>query len=142
MHSTMQDVPLTVTTIMRYACDVHGDRTVTTATGDGRYRTRTYRELGDQVGRLANALRELGITGDERVGTFMWNNAEHLAAYLAVPSMGAVLHTLNIRLSPEQIAYIANEADDRVIVADLSLVAQLGTGAPAARYRAHRHRRR
>ena len=125
MQSTMQDVPLTVTTIMRYACEVNGDRTVTTATGDGGYRTATYRELGDQVGRLANALRELGITGDERVGTFMWNNAEHLAAYLAVPSMGAVLHTLNIRLSPEQIAYIGNEAEDRVIIADLSLTAQL-----------------
>ena len=93
MQSTMQDVPLTVTTIMRYACEVNGDRTVTTAMGEGRYRTSTYRELGEQVGRLANALREIGVTGDDRVGTFMWNNAEHLAAYLAVPSMGAVLHT-------------------------------------------------
>ena len=130
MQSTMQDVPLTVTTIMRYACEVNGDRTVTTAMGEGRYRTSTYRELGEQVGRLANALRELGITGDDRVGTFMWNNAEHLAAYLAVPSMGAVLHTLNIRLSPEQIAYIANEAEDMVIIADLSLTEQLAAVLP------------
>ena len=60
----------------------------------------------------------------------MWNNAEHLTAYLAVPSMGAVLHTLNIRLSPEQIAYIANEAEDQVIVADLSLTAQLAPVLP------------
>jgi fatty-acyl-CoA synthase len=125
MQSTMQDVPLAVTTIMRYASEVNGGRTVTTAMGEGRYRTATYRELGDQVARLANALREMGITGDDRVGTFMWNNAEHLAAYLAVPSMGAVLHTLNVRLSPEQIAYIANEAEDKVIIADLSLTAQL-----------------
>jgi fatty-acyl-CoA synthase len=130
MRSTMQDVPLTVTTIMRYASDVNGDRTVTTAMGGGRYRTTTYRELGEQAARLANALRGLGITGDERVGTFMWNNAEHLAVYLAAPSMGAVLHTLNIRLSPEQIAYIANEAEDRVIVADLSLAAQLAPVLP------------
>ncbi len=130
MRSTMQDVPLTVTTIMRYATGVNGDRTVTTAMGEGRYRTITYRELGDQVGRLANALRGLGITGDERVGTFMWNNAEHLAAYLAVPSMGAVLHTLNIRLSAEQIAFIANEAEDRVIIADASLVGQLAPVLP------------
>jgi len=130
MRSTMQDVPLTVTTIMRYAFDVNGDRTVTTAMGGGRYRTTTYRELGEQAARLANALRGLGITGDERVGTFMWNNAEHLAVYLAVPSMGAVLHTLNIRLSPEQLAYIANEAEDRVIVADLSLAAQLAPVLP------------
>jgi fatty-acyl-CoA synthase len=125
MQSTMQDVPLTLTTIMRYACEVNGDRTVTTAMGDGRYRTCTYRELGEQIGRLANALRQLGIDGDDRVATFMWNNAEHVAAYLAVPSMGAVLHTLNIRLSPEQIAYIVNEAEDEVIIADLSLTAQL-----------------
>ena len=130
MLSTMQDVPLTVATIMRYASEVNGDRTVTTAMGDGRYRTTTYRELGEQAGRLANALRGLGITGDDRVGTFMWNNAEHLAAYLAVPSMGAVLHTLNIRLSPEQIAFIANEAEDQVIIADLSLTAQLAPVLP------------
>jgi fatty-acyl-CoA synthase len=125
MKSTMQDVPLSIAAIMRYACEVNGRRTVTTATGDGRHRTLTYRELGQQVARLANALRALGIDGDARVATFMWNNAEHVAAYLAVPSMGAVLHTLNIRLSPEQIAYIANEAEDRVIIADLSLTAQL-----------------
>src|SRR3954451_22056767 len=121
MRSTMQDVPLTITTIMRHACDVNGDRTVTTAAGDGALRTHTYRDIGEQAGRLANALRGIGITGDQRVATFMWNNAEHLVAYLAVPSMGAVLHTLNIRLSPEQIAFIANEAEDQVIIADLSL---------------------
>ncbi|MCW2517043.1 MAG: long-chain fatty acid--CoA ligase [Mycobacterium sp.] len=130
MQSTMQDIPLTVTTIMRYACEVNGDRTVTTAMGEGSYRTSTYRELGEQVGRLANALRALGIAGDDRVGTFMWNNAEHVAAYLAVPSMGAVLHTLNIRLSPEQIAFIANEAEDKVVIADLSLAAQLAPVLP------------
>jgi acyl-CoA synthetase (AMP-forming)/AMP-acid ligase II len=130
MQSTMQDVPLTVTTMMRYGCEVNGDRTVTTAMGEGRYRSVTYRELGEQVGRLANALREIGVTGDDRVGTFMWNNAEHLAAYLAVPSMGAVLHTLNIRLSPEQIAFIANEAEDKVIIADVSLTAQLAPVLP------------
>ena len=68
MRSTMQDVPLTVTTILRYAAGVNGDRTVTTAMGDGRYRATSYRELGEQAARLANALRGLGITGDERVG--------------------------------------------------------------------------
>ncbi|MET0456004.1 MAG: fatty acid--CoA ligase [Mycobacterium sp.] len=130
MQSTMQDVPLTITTIMRHACGVNPERTVTTALGEGRYRTVTYEELGEQVGRLANALRGLGIDGDQRVGTFMWNNAEHLAAYLAVPSMGAVLHTLNVRLAPEQIAFIANEAQDQVIIADLSLTAQLAAVLP------------
>ena len=129
MDSTMQDVPLTITAIMRHACDLHGDRKVTTATGDG-YRHTTVREVGEQAARLANALRRIGITGDQRVATFMWNNAEHLAAYMAVPSMGAVLHTLNIRLSPEQIAFIANEAEDQVIIADLSVTGQLAAVLP------------
>src|SRR6516225_11926991 len=120
MDSTMQDFPLTITAIMRHGCGVHGARTVTTATGDG-YRHTSYRELGQRAAQLANALRRLGITGDQRVATFMWNNAEHLAAYLAVPSMGAVLHTLNIRLFPEQIAYVANEAEDQVVLVDASL---------------------
>ena len=120
MYGTMQDFPLTVTAIMRHGCGVHGARTVTTATGDG-YRHTSYRELGQQAAQLANTLRRLGITGDQRVATFMWNNAEHLATYLAVPSMGAVLHTLNIRLFPEQIAFVADEAEDQVVIVDLSL---------------------
>ncbi|MEB3980409.1 fatty acid--CoA ligase [Mycobacterium sp. 663a-19] len=125
MDSTMQDFPLTIAAIMRHGCGVHGARTVTTATDAG-YRHISYRELGRQAAQLANALRRLGVTGDQRVATFMWNNAEHLAAYLAVPSMGAVLHTLNIRLFPEQIAYVANEAEDRVVLVDLSLAKLLG----------------
>lgn len=129
MYSTMQEYPLTIAAIMRHGCRVHGAREVITATDDG-YRHTTYRELGAQAAQLANALRRLGITGDERVATFMWNNAEHLAAYLAVPSMGAVLHTLNIRLFPEQIAYVANEAEDRVVLVDLSLTKQLAPVLP------------
>ena len=121
MDSTMQDFPLTIAAIMRHGCGVHGMRTVTTATGGG-YRQTSYHELGQQAAQLANALRGLGITGDQRVATFMWNNTEHLAAYLAVPSMGAVLHTLNIRLFPEQIAYVANEAEDQIVLLDASLV--------------------
>ncbi|OCB08966.1 long-chain fatty acid--CoA ligase [Mycolicibacterium porcinum] len=130
MKSTMQNWPLTITAILRHACGVNGDRTVTTACGQGRYRTISYRELGGQAAQLAHALRGLGVDGDQRVGTFMWNNTEHLAAYLAVPSMGAVLHTLNIRLSPEQIAYIANEAADSVVIADVSLVPLLAPVLP------------
>jgi fatty-acyl-CoA synthase len=120
MYSTMQSFPLTITAILRHACRVHGARKVTTATGGG-YRDCTYTELGQQAAQLANALRRIGVTGDQRVATFMWNNAEHLAAYLAVPAMGAVLHTLNIRLFPEQIVYVANEAEDQVVLVDLSL---------------------
>ena len=99
MRSTMMDIPLTITSIMRYGTSVFGDREVVTCTEDGT-RRRTYAEAGRRAARLANALRRLGVDADQRVGTFMWNNAEHLEAYLAVPSMGAVLHTLNIRLAP------------------------------------------
>ena len=120
MHSTMQNSPLTVAEILRYAVDIHGDRTVSTATGDG-FRHATYRDVGRRAARLANALRRLGIDGDQRVATFMWNNQEHFEAYAAIPSMGAVLHTLNIRLFPDQIAFVAYEAEDKIVIADLSL---------------------
>jgi fatty-acyl-CoA synthase len=70
------------------------------------------------------------VSGDDRVATFMWNNAEHLAAYLAVPAMGAVLHTLNIRLFPDQLTYIANHAEDRVVLVDASLVPLLNPLLP------------
>lgn len=125
----MQHWPLTVGAILHHVTTVHGDRTVTSVT-DGGYRVTTYRELGRQVARLANALRRVGVTGDERVATFMWNNTEHLAAYLAVPAMGAVLHTLNIRLFAEQIVFVADEAQDRVILVDASLVSQLAPVLP------------
>src|SRR5579875_1476533 len=120
MYSTMQNFPLTITAILRHATGVHGARRVTTATGNG-YRHCSYAELGRQAAQLAHTLRKFGITADQRVGTFMWNNAEHLAAYMAVPSMGAVLHTLNIRLFPEQIVFVANEAEDQVVLVDTSL---------------------
>ena len=77
--------------------------------GDGSRRA-TFAEVGDRADRLANALARLGVEPGDRVGTFCWNTQEHLEAYLAVPSMGAVLHTLNIRLFPEQLTYVINHA--------------------------------
>jgi fatty-acyl-CoA synthase len=120
MDSTMRTDPLLVSGILRHGMTVDAEQTVITATARG-YRDITYAELGQRVSRLAHALRDLGVTGDQRVASFMWNSQEHLEAYFAVPSMGAVLHTLNIRLTPQQIAYIANEASDEVILVDLSL---------------------
>ena len=120
MKSTMQTTPLLISTILRYGTTVHADQEIITWTGEGS-RTMTFAELGTQAAQLAHALRGLGITEDQRVGTFMWNNAEHTVAYLAVPSMGAVLHALNIRLFPPQIVYIATHADNRVVIVDNSL---------------------
>jgi fatty-acyl-CoA synthase len=124
MRSTMQDVPLTVRAIAEYGTTVHPDAEVVTATPDGTRRT-SYGALAGRIAQLAHGLRGLGIEGDDRVGTFCWNNAEHLEAYLAIPSMGAVLHTLNIRLFPEQLVYIANHAEDKVVIVDDSLVGLL-----------------
>ena len=101
----MQDVPLSFARLVRYGATVHAGSTVTTWTGEGTRRA-TFAEIAARAAQLGHALRELGITGDERVATFMFNNQEHLEAYLAVPSIGAVLHTLNVRLFPEQLVYI------------------------------------
>ncbi|CAN1513322.1 CaiC Acyl-CoA synthetases (AMP-forming)/AMP-acid ligases II [Mycobacteriaceae bacterium] len=129
MDSTMQHHPLTISEILRYAVGVHGDRGVSTATGEG-FRHASYLQIGQQAARLANALRRLGVDSDQRVATFMWNNQEHLVAYVAIPSMGAVLHTLNIRLFPEQIEFVAREAEDQVVIADISLAAILAPVLP------------
>ncbi|GAA0491526.1 long-chain fatty acid--CoA ligase [Streptomyces stramineus] len=131
MLSTMQDVPLTVTRMLLHGAVVHGDAKVTTWTGDGEPLRRTFREVGARTIQLAHALRdELGVVGDQRVGTLMWNNSDHMEAYLAVPSMGAVLHTLNLRLPPEQLAYIINHAADRVIIVNGSLLPLLAPLLP------------
>jgi fatty-acyl-CoA synthase len=131
VRSTMMDVPLTITRIMQYGSSVHGDREVITCTADGS-RRQSFAETGTRSARLANALRALGIDGDQRVGTLLWNNAEHLEAYLAIPSMGAVLHTLNIRLEPAVIGYIATHAGDEVVIVDSSLVPLLAQVLPHA----------
>ncbi|MBO0785295.1 MAG: long-chain fatty acid--CoA ligase [Actinobacteria bacterium] len=131
MRSTMMDFPLTVTSIMRYGSSAFGGREVVTFTGDGT-RRQTYAETGARAARLANALRRLGIDGDQRVGTLLWNNAEHLEVYLAVPAMGAVLHTLNLRLDPAQLGYIATHAGDQAVVVDATLVPLLAQVLPHA----------
>ncbi len=121
MRSTMMDVPLTISAIMRYGTTVYGDREVVTCTEDGT-RRQSYAETGARAARLANALRGLGVESDQRVATLLWNNSEHLESYLAVPSMGAVLHTLNLRLDPAQLGYIANHAGDHVVICDATVV--------------------
>jgi fatty-acyl-CoA synthase len=130
MDSTMQRTPLLISQILKFGTTLHGDQEVVTWTADGARRT-SFAEVGRQSAQFAHALRGLGVEGDDRVGTFMWNNAEHLIAYLAVPSMGAVLHALNIRLFPEQILYVANHGGSKVVVVDNSLA------APFAKLLAH-----
>ncbi|KQY60238.1 long-chain fatty acid--CoA ligase [Aeromicrobium sp. Root495] len=130
MRSTMMDVALTTAGILRHGSTVHGAATVRTLQPDGSVKVGTFAEVGRRSAQLANALRECGVTGDDRVATFMWNNQEHVEAYCAVPSMGAVLHTLNLRLTADQIIYIANHADDQVVIVDGSVVPLLAPVLP------------
>lgn len=121
MLSTMQDRPLTITNIFEHGRRVHSDSEVVTFMGEGSRRA-SYAEVGNRAELLAAALKRLGIKEGDRVGTFAWNTQEHMEAYFAIPCMGAVLHTLNLRLFPEQLSYIINHAEDRLIILDDSLV--------------------
>jgi fatty-acyl-CoA synthase len=117
MRSTMQDRQLLISDLLRHGQEVHGSALVTTVEDDG-YRVATFAEVAERAGRLASALNRLGVEDGDRVGTFCVNNQVHMEAYLAVPSMGAVLHTLNVRLFPDQLAYVINHAEDKVIIVD------------------------
>jgi fatty-acyl-CoA synthase len=120
----MQDSQLTLVPLFERTERLFPDKTVTTATGSGRVRI-TYGEWADRTRRLGSVLDALGISADGRVATFAWNTARHLELYFAAPCTGRVLHTLNIRLFPEQLTYIANHAEDEVIFVDKSLCALL-----------------
>ncbi len=118
--STMQDYPLTLQPLLQHGRTVHGANKIITFTGDG-YVESTFAQVADRADQLAAVLTKLGIGEGDRVGTFLWNNQTHLEAYLAIPCMGAVLHTLNIRLFPEQLAFVINHAEDKVIIVDASI---------------------
>ena len=116
----MQDAPLTLVHFFDRAERLFRDKTVTTATGTGRERV-TYGEWAQRTRRLGGVLDDLELSDDARVATFGWNTARHLELYFAAPCTGRVLHTLNIRLFPEQLTYIVNHAEDEVIFVDRSL---------------------
>ncbi len=124
MHSTMSEFPLTISHIFRHGQDCYGDSVVVTNHGD-RHSRISFTDLAGRATQLAAALRRLGVGPGDRVATFAWNNQEHQEAYFAVPCMGAVMHTVNIRLSPEQIQYIVGHAEDSVLIADASLASVL-----------------
>jgi fatty-acyl-CoA synthase len=121
MRGTMMDYPLTLQMIFERGTRLFPEREIVTGglTGQHRY---TYREFGQRVHRLANALKDLGLKPGDRVGTFGWNHHRHLELYFGVPMQGAVLHTLNIRLFHDQLTYIVNHAEDRFIVVDRTLL--------------------
>lgn len=124
LPSTMGDVDLSLRTILDHGSTVFGDSRVITFHGDSTS-SATFAEVGARSHRLAHALRSLGIGHGDRVGTLMFNIQTHEEAYFAVPSMGAVLHTLNFRLHPEQLAWVINHADDQVIICEAFLLPAL-----------------
>lgn len=124
MQGLMQDVPLVLPHLFERAEKLYFDKQVITVTGTGRERM-TYGEWADRTRRLGGVLDDLGISADGRVATFAWNTGRHLELYFAAPCTNRVLHTLNIRLFPDQITYIVNHAEDEVIFVDRSLAALL-----------------
>lgn len=125
----MQDTPLSMVHIFERAEKYHPEKTITTATAVGKVRT-NYGEWAARTRQLGGALDKLKITADGRVATFAWNTARHLELYFAAPCTGRVVHTLNIRLFPEQLTYIANHAEDQVIFVDRSLFGLLAPLLP------------
>jgi fatty-acyl-CoA synthase len=131
LEGLMQDdFPLTLHHPLHRMRSVHPAAEVVTLTGAGLTRA-SYGEVAERVDRLARVLETLGVKQGERVGTFAWNNQRHLELYMAVPCVGAVLHTLNVRLFAEQLAYIVGHAEDGVIFVDDSLVPILQDLAPS-----------
>ncbi len=124
MQGLMQDVPLTIPHLFGRAETLFFDKELVTATATGIERT-DYGAWAERTRRLGGVLDDLGVSDDGRVGTFAWNTARHLELYFGIPCTGRVLHTLNIRLFPEQLVYIVNHAEDEVIFVDRSLIGLL-----------------
>ncbi|GGI09427.1 long-chain fatty acid--CoA ligase [Egicoccus halophilus] len=124
VRSTMMDHPLTLTQVLEHGRKVHGRAKIVTWQGD-HAREVTFTDTYERMGRLARGLASLGVGEGDVVGTFCWNSQEHFEAYFAIPCMGAVLHMLNIRLFPDQLAYVVNDGGDRVVIVDDTLVPAL-----------------
>ncbi|EME66770.1 o-succinylbenzoate--CoA ligase [Rhodococcus ruber BKS 20-38] len=119
--------PLVITDFLYRARELFSAKTITQYQDGGAVSRYTYREYTDRVFRLAAALIDLGVRPGDRVATLAWNHRRHLELYLAVPLAGAVLHTVNLRLESDEIAYIVDHADDRLIFADTALLPLLDT---------------
>ena len=122
LKGLMMDYPLTLDTIVEHAKRMTPQKTIKTKLPDGSWHEYTYADFYRRVKRLGNVLESLGIESGDRVATFAWNSFEHLELYFGIPGAGAVVHTLNIRLSPEQLKTIIDHAEDKVIFIDGTLL--------------------
>ena len=121
MKAMMQDYPLTLQHMLWRVEKLFGRKEIVTKREDGVHRY-TYGDLAPRVHKLAHALQRLGVAPGDRVATLAWNNYRHMELYYAIPCMGAVLHTLNLRLPPQQLQFVIEDACDKVIVVDKSLL--------------------
>jgi fatty-acyl-CoA synthase len=122
MLGLMQDWPLTVDKILDHAANWHGDREVVSRSVEGPIVRSTYGEIHTRAKQLSNALKGLGVRPGDRVATLAWNTGRHIEAWYAIMGIGAVCHTLNPRLFPEQLCYIINHAEDKVLFTDLTFL--------------------
>src|SRR5471032_2347769 len=122
MHGLMQDWPLTVDKLLDHAGEWHGAREVVTRSVEGPIVRTTYAEIRERAKRLSNALIGLGIEPGDRVATLAWNSGRHMETWYAIMGIGAVCHTLNPRLFPDQLCYIMNHAEDKILFTDLSFL--------------------
>src|SRR6266850_1850671 len=118
MRGLMMDFPLTVPALLERAGHIFGKVEIVTRRPDRSLARTTWRDLYGRARRLANALTGLGLQRGDRVASLLWNQSEHMEAYFGVPIAGGVLHTLNLRLHPDEIAFIASHAGDRFLIVD------------------------
>ncbi|MGB3351290.1 MAG: long-chain-fatty-acid--CoA ligase [Mycobacterium sp.] len=130
MLGLMQDRPLMISSLIEHAAAFHADTEIVSRTAEGHTRRTTWSQVAEQSRQVANALAELGITEGDRVATLAWNSDRHLALYFGVSGSGAVMHTVNPRLFPEQIVYIVGHAEDRVLFFDSTFAPLVGQLAP------------
>jgi 3-(methylthio)propionyl---CoA ligase len=130
MLSLIQDRPLLISSLIDFAAEFHGDREIVTQTVEGPLHRCNYRDLQRRSKQAANALIAMGVETGDRVATLAWNTYRHMELYYAVSGIGAVLHTINPRLFPEQIEYIANHAEDKFIFFDLTFLPLVEKVAP------------
>ena len=118
MKSTMMNYPLTLNHILERAGKLYGSREIVSRMADRSLHRYTYTDFYRRSKQLAQALQQAGLKRGERVATLMWNSYAHMECYFGIPVASGVLHTLNLRLFPEDIAFIAKHAEDRFVIVD------------------------
>ena len=133
MNGLMMSMPLAVSSLLRHAAVNHGDTEIVSRRCEGDIHRYTYREAHSRAKKLANALARLDVRAGDRVATLAWNGYRHFELYYAVSGMAAVVHTVNPRLFPEQVAYIVNHAEDAYVFFDLTFAPLVEKIAPSCR---------